>query len=60
MNCIPKMRVINMEITMTYAKSTKNKHVYEASGQAVPSVYIEKSAFSGAPPTQITLTLDLS
>lgn len=45
-------------INTTLKKSTKNTHVYEAEGTAIPSVYIQKNELPDPPPKTITLTLD--
>ena len=44
-----------MKINMTLKKSTKNTHVYEAEGTAIPSVYIQKNELPESPPKTITI-----
>lgn len=47
-------------LLMTYAKSTKGTHVYEAkptgAAPAITSVYIQKWAIVGEPPREIEVT----
>ena len=47
-----------MKINMTLNKSTKNTHVYEAIGTAIPSLYIQKHELPEPPPKTITVTVD--
>ena len=47
-----------IQITMTFKKSTKGTHVYGNEDSAIPSVYIRKEAFGGSqPPQEVTLII---
>jgi hypothetical protein len=45
-------------VPMTFKKSTKGTHVYDAPDGAVTQVYIQKSALGDNPPQNITLTIE--
>lgn len=38
-----------MRVKMTFKKATKNTYVFEASGTAIPTLYIQKLAFEKQP-----------
>lgn len=48
-----------MKIEMTYKKATKNTYVFEATGTAVPALYVQKSAFDEQP-SKITVTVEVA
>ena len=45
-----------MQIEMTYKKSTKNTYVFEATGTAIPTLYIQKNEFEKQP-SRIVVTV---
>jgi len=47
---------------MDFTKSTKGTHVYSNDGEGVPvtTLYVKRAAFTGEPPAQITLTVEVS
>jgi hypothetical protein len=46
-----------LTITMSFKKSTKNSHQFEAEG-VIPTLYIKKSAFpEGVTPTSVIITV---
>ena len=47
-----------IKIEMTFKKSTKGTHVYEAPDSNVPSIYIRKDAFPVSVPEHIFLTIE--
>lgn len=49
-----------IKVKMHFVKSTKNKHVYGClqDGEAIPSLYIEKSALPANPPQVIEVSVD--
>lgn len=48
---------VKLQLTLTYMKSTKNKHVYgdDKEGAVISGVYLHKSGLPANPPEQIRL-----
>lgn len=52
----PKNTSVTVE--MTFERSTKNKDVFVAAGEAIDTLYLAKSVFNGQPPKKITVTIE--
>lgn len=52
---------MNIILEMTFKKSTKNTHVYEADfeGAEIPTLYIKRDSMPKAVPKNITITVDM-
>lgn len=52
---------MNITLEMTFKKSTKNTHVYEADfeGAEIPTLYIMRESMPDKPPADITVTVKL-
>lgn len=50
---------MELKVKLTLSKSTPGTHVYSTSDAQAPvkSVYIAKSAITGEPPKEVTLTI---
>jgi hypothetical protein len=48
---------MEIEIKMSYKKSTKGTHVYEAPDTAIPSVYIRREHLPTPAPSGLTLVI---
>ena len=53
------MSIVISEVKLALAKSTKRTHVYSTTEERVPvsTVYVNKIAFNGEPPANVTLTI---
>lgn len=49
--------MLEVNLNMTYSKSTKGTHVYTSPGSDIPTLYIKKEAFDGEAPESITVTV---
>ena len=47
-------------VEMDFSKSTKGTHVFTSDGDGTPitTLYIQRSAFQGEPPAQITVSVE--